>query len=96
MDGEKDLHDLTGAELITEIRKLEAKELRIRNYLEDLRLANLEPQIFPQAVPCPTCEQGWREFDKHRKDLEQLTATEARAALAINSRWLNALRERGI
>ena len=34
MDGEKDLDDLTDAEAVTEIRKLEAKELRIRNYME--------------------------------------------------------------
>src|SRR3954462_1727476 len=96
MDGEKNLHDLTDAEVVTEIRKLEAKEIRLRNYIENLRLTNLEPQMFPEGVACPSprCQQGWREFQDHRKDLEQLTATAAIAALGANSNYLIALLER--
>jgi hypothetical protein len=92
--GEKDLSDLTPIEVVTEIARLQAKEARIREYMEDVRLGIREPQMYPDGTVCNGCQLGWREFQERRKDLEQLRLDEARSALASNTRWLKALRER--
>ena len=95
LDREKELSDLTLDEIRTEIAKYEAKGARIRDYmagLQDRTVAQQARQVYPDGVACPDCGHGWREFDNHRKDLEQLTMDKARAALGANSRWLNRLR----
>lgn len=91
LDSEKELCDLTLDEIRTEIPKYAAKEARIRDYIENLLAGTATPQIYPEGRTCPGCGNGWREFESHRKDLEQLTMAQARAALAVNSRWLNEL-----
>jgi len=92
LDGEKELSDLTLDEIRTEITKYEPKEARIRHYMADLGAGTVTPQAYPDGTACPGCGHGWREFDNRRKDLEQLTMDQARAALGANSRWLNELR----
>ena len=92
LDCEKELSDLTLDEIRTEIPKYEAKEVRVRNYMADLQDGTVAPQVYPDGAACAGCGHGWREFDNHRKDLEQLTMDKARAALGANSRWLNKLR----
>lgn len=94
LDGEKDLVDLTFEEIRTEILKYEAKEARIRHYIAGLQAGSVDQQIYPDGTACRDCGNGWREFENHRKDLEQLTMVQARAALGANSRWLEALRHR--
>ena len=92
LDREKTLSDLTLDEIRTEIPKYEAKEARIRDYMAGLQGRTVARQIYPDGAACPGCGHGWREFDNHRKDLEQLTMAKARAALGANSLWLNKLR----
>jgi len=92
LDSEKTLRDLTLSEIRTEIPKYEAKEARIRDYVAGLLDRTVNPLGYPDGVACPRCGQGWREFQNHRKDLEQLTIGEAQAALSANGRWLNKLR----
>jgi DNA repair exonuclease SbcCD ATPase subunit len=83
---------LTPDEIRTEIHKYEAKEARIREYMEGLRNGTVDRRIYSDGPACPGCGQGWREFDSHRKDLEQLTMAEAKGALGANTRYLNKLR----
>lgn len=90
LDGQKELSDLNLDEMRTEISKYEAKEARIRAYMASLR--TVAPQDYPDGTACPGCAQGWREFQNHRKDLEQLTMAEARSALGANTIYLNKLR----
>jgi hypothetical protein len=92
LDGEKEISDLTVDEVRTEIRKYEAKDRRIRAYIADL--GTDAPHDYPNGGACPGCQQGWREFQDHGKDLEQLTLEEARSALGANTRYLNALQNR--
>jgi hypothetical protein len=93
LDGEKELSDLTLDEVRTEIPKYEAKELRIRDYIQRVRNEMIAPQVYPDSTACAGCEQGWREFAQHLKDLEQLTMRGARSALGANTRFLNRLRD---
>jgi len=89
LDSEKELSDLTAEEVASEIQKYEAKERRIRGRLEYLKING--PQEYSDGASCPACGNGWREFQEHRKDLEQLSLFEARSALAANTRYLDAL-----
>jgi hypothetical protein len=92
LDGEKKLTELDRDEILTEILKYEAKETWIREYIDRLRDGMVAPQIYPDGMPCPGCEHGRREFQRHRKDLEQLRLSEARSALNANTKNLNRLR----
>lgn len=92
LDGEKKVSDLNLDEVRTEIPKYQAKEARIRARMADLRTG--APQNYPDGAACPGCGHGWREFQHHRKDLEQLTRQEARSALGANTGYLNKLRGR--
>ena len=91
-DSEKELSDLEANEIRTEISRYEARDARIRAYIADVKAGIVAPQIYPDGVACPGCQQGWREFQDHRKDLEQVTMGQAKSALGANSRWLNELR----
>jgi hypothetical protein len=93
LDGEKTLSDLALEEIHTEILKYEANEDRIRDYMANISAGFVTPETYPDARACPECGQGWREFDNHRRDLEQLSEDQARAALGANNRWLVALRQ---
>ena len=84
--------ELSPNEIQIEILKYEAKEARIRAYMDSLEAT--EPQNFPEGAPCPGCTHGWREFQNHRKDLEQLTKEQAKSALGANTNYLNRLRQR--
>jgi hypothetical protein len=90
LDGEKELSEMDPDEIRTEIAKYEAKEARIRAYMASLRI--VAPQDYPDGRACPGCTHGWREFQNHRKDLEQLSVEEARSALGANAVYLNKLR----
>ena len=92
LDGEKTLSDLDLDEIRTEIPKYRATEARIRAHIAGLQ--TVAPQNYPDGTACPGCGHGWREFQSHRKDLEQLTMREARSALGANTRYLNKLRGR--
>jgi DNA repair exonuclease SbcCD ATPase subunit len=92
LDSEKECSDLKLDEVRTEIAKYEAKEARIRQYMADLQAGTVTPGIYPDGKMCPDCGHGWREFQQHQKDLEQLTPQQAQAALAANSHWLVELR----
>ncbi len=94
LDGEKTIHDLSRDEISTEIEKYTAKEERIRRYMKNLDNGVIVPLVFPDAEKCPGCSHGWREFQDHRKDLEQLTKEQVIAALGANTHWLNELRSR--
>jgi hypothetical protein len=89
-DGEKTIHDLLPGEIITEIEKYKAKEERIRYYLKNLD-QGIKPLDFSVGARCPECNHGWREFQEHRKDLEQLTKEEAISAPGANTHYLNDL-----
>ena len=91
LGSERSLSDLRPDEIRTEIDVYVAKEDRIREYINDLN-KGVAPKHFDDGRQCPECHQGWREFDRHRKDLEQLTMEQAIAALGANTLWLNALR----
>jgi len=91
LDSEKTLAELNPAEIRTEMFKYEAKGTRIRDYMARLQAGIVARQTYPDGEACAGCGHGWREFDSHRKDLEQLTLEAAKAALAVNSRWLNEL-----
>lgn len=86
---EKGLWELDLDEIRSEIAKYEAKEIRIKAFMAGLEDA--PPADYPDGRVCPGCAHGWREFKNHRKDLAQLTAKEARAALGANSRYLKKL-----
>ena len=89
-DSERQLFDTTLDEVQIEILKYQAKVARIREYISELR-AGATPEPCGAGKVCPGCGQGWREFDSHSKNLEQLFLTEAIAALGANTRWLNQL-----
>lgn len=93
LDSEKVLREMPLEEVRTEIPKYEAKGRRIEAHREALRTGT-PPQDFQDGVACPGCHQGWREFQNHRKDLEQLTMSQATAALAVNTRYLDELLDR--
>lgn len=86
LDSEKELSDLTLDEVRTEKAKYDAKLARIRQYISDLRAGAVTPATYPSGSPCPGCGHGWREFQQHRKDLEQLTIEEAEATNRATSR----------
>ena len=92
LDREKTLLELDLDEIRTEISKYQAKEARIRAHIAGLR--TVAPQNYPDGAACPGCTHGWREFQNHRKDLEQLTMREAPPALGANTAYLNRLRGR--
>jgi hypothetical protein len=92
LNGEKTIHELRPDEISTEIEKYTAKEDRIRLYIENLDNGAIVPLVYRDGDECPECKHGWREFQDHRKDLEQLTKVEAIAALAANTRWLDGLK----
>jgi hypothetical protein len=91
LDSEKELDDLTDDEVSTELVKYQAKEQRIRAYMGQLTAGTATPLEMLDGVACAGCGQGWREFSNHRRDLEQLTMEEARAALGNTVRWIRAL-----
>jgi DNA repair exonuclease SbcCD ATPase subunit len=86
LDSEKTIDDLTLPEVQSEKAKYEAKLQRLRDYVAGIRDGTVTPQAFPPGVPCPGCGQGHREFQQHRKDLEQLTLEEAEASYMATSR----------
>lgn len=94
LDSEKTISNLTASETETEIMKYTAKQQRIREYADALRDGAVTSEQSPPSRACPGCGQGWREFQNHRKDLEQLDAAEARSAIAATTRDLNALIDR--
>ncbi|MCE9567435.1 MAG: hypothetical protein K8U57_35995 [Planctomycetes bacterium] len=90
LDSEKSVHDLDLAEVETEKAKYQAKIARIKAHLAALK-AGANHDTSPASKACPDCGHGWREFQKHRKDLEQLDEAEAGATLAATTRDYNAL-----
>jgi hypothetical protein len=92
LDSNKTLPEMTGKEIREEIPKYEAKLDRIGLYIEDLKKGSVTPQKFPDGKPCPKCGQGWREFQDHKKDLEQLTEEEAEATRRATTRDLDRLK----
>jgi hypothetical protein len=91
LDSEKEVHELSLAEIRTERAKYQAKLARIRQYIKDVKAGTVTPATFRAGRACPDCAHGWREFQQHRKDLEQLTIEEAEATNRATSRDLKKL-----
>ena len=68
LDQEKELPNLTLDEVRTETAKYEAKEQRIRQYMNGLSAGIVTQETYPDGRACPGCGFGWREFKRRRKD----------------------------
>ena len=93
LDSEKKIDELSLEEVKTEKDKYEAKLARIRQYITDLKAGTVTPVVLPGRV-CQGCGHGWREFQKHQKDLEELTLDEAEATHRATARDFKKLVDR--